>query len=236
MRLTANIYQTSGILYGTNSNTYCVDTAKGLVMIDAGFSENQYNIIRRKLEEDGLGKKKVLDVFLTHAHYDHSGNAWLFKQGGANVYLSEKDREAVISEDERVLSDLFGRKFHGFTPDLPVVDNQVFDYGDTRLTVLSHAGHTEGTISLLVETHGIRALFTGDIFVLNNCTPSDELQAEIGWTGGPDFNQEKNIDTFLKLREMPEVDLVAPGHGSVFFGDSKKLFGILYKLATKETT
>lgn len=39
MRLIENVYQTSGVIYGTNSSTYCIDTSKGLVLIDAGFSE-----------------------------------------------------------------------------------------------------------------------------------------------------------------------------------------------------
>ena len=79
--------------------------------------------------------------------------------------------------------------------------------------------------------NGKRILFTGDIFILDPCTPADELQVEIGWTGGPDYNGAKNLETFRRLRDLPPVDLVAPGHGSIYFGDSKKLFETLYHLA-----
>ncbi len=231
MKITENVYQTSGILYGTNSNTYCIDTSEGLVLIDAGFSEKQYEIIRAQRKEDGLGGKKLRDLFITHGHFDHAGNGWLLQKDGARVYLSAEDGAAVQSGDERVLGSLFGRKFHTFTPDGVVKDGQQFSYGNTRLTVLDHPGHTEGTISILAETGGKKILFTGDIFIMDPCTPADELQAEIGWTGGPDYNGAKNLETFRKLRELPPVDLVAPGHGSIYFGDSKALFEMLYRLA-----
>ena len=234
MRIFENIYQTSGVLYGTNSNTYCIDTDEGLVLIDAGFSEKQYEIMRKQRKEDGLESKTLQDVFLTHSHFDHAGNGWLLQKEGAKICMSQEDGAAVEKTDERVLGQLFGRKFHAFTPDKTVKDGQKFSYGNTQLTVLEHPGHTEGTISVLAEVNGKKILFTGDIFILQPCTPADELQAEIGWTGGPDYNGKKNLETFRKLREMPPVDLVAPGHGSIYFGDSRELFEMLYHLAEKE--
>lgn len=234
MRLIENVYQTSGVIYGTNSSTYCIDTSKGLVLIDAGFSEKQYDVMRFRRKQDDLGTKKIRDVFLTHSHFDHAGNSWLLQQNGAKVYVGADDAEALEKADERTLSDLFGRKFHAFTPDGKVRDGQTFDYGNTQLTVLEHPGHTEGTITILAETNGKKILFAGDIFVLKACNPADELQPEIGWTGGPDYNGKKNLETFRKLKELPPVDLVAPGHGSIYFGDSRKLFEILYHLAEKE--
>ena len=218
MRLIENVYQTSGILYGTNSNTYCIDTGEGLVLIDAGFSEKQYEIMRMRRKEDGLGNKKLRDLFITHGHFDHAGNGWLLQKDGARVYLSAEDGVAVQRGDECTLASMFGRKFHTFTPDGTVKDGQTFDYGNTQLTVLEHPGHTEGTISILAETNGKKILFAGDIFVLKACTPMDEARAcEIGWTGGPDYNGMKNLETFRKLKELPPVELVAPGHGKHLF-------------------
>ena len=116
-------------------------------------------------------------------------------------------------------------------PDMAVKDGQVFNYGNTRLTVLEHPGHTEGTISILAELEKKKILFTGDLFILQPCTPADELQVEVGWKGGPDYNEEKNLETLRSLRELPPVDIVAPGHGSIWLGDSRELFEALYRTA-----
>ena len=148
--------------------------------------------------------------------------------------MSAEDGAAVKSGDERTLGSLFGRKFRAFTPDGKVRDGQTFNYGNTQLTVLEHPGHTEGTISILAETGGKKILFTGDIFILTPCTPMDELQPEIGWAEAPTTTARRIWRLSESLRELPPVDLVAPGHGSIYFGDSRKLFEILYHLAEKE--
>ena len=231
MRITERVYQTSGSMFGTNSNTYCLDTKEGLVLIDAGFSEKQYQIMREQRIADGHEKKKMKDVFITHSHFDHAGNGWILQKERARICMSTEDADAVSKADERVLGELFGRKFRSFTPDVCVKDGQQFYYGNAYITVLAHPGHTEGTISLLAEIAGKKILFTGDLFILQPCTPLDELQVEIGWNGGPDFNAVKNMETLRKLCELPPVDLVAPGHGSIYFGDSRKLFELLYQVA-----
>ena len=235
MKLAENIYQTSGLMFGTNSNTFCLDTRDGLVLIDAGFSEKQYQIMRSQKEADGLAGKRAEALFVTHSHFDHAGNAWLLQKEGAKVYLSFEDGQAVSTGGPLVLEEQFGRKFRTFTPDGALGDGQTFDFGDIRLTALSHPGHTRGTVSVLAETEKKKVLFTGDLFVLKPFTPLDELQVEMGWDGSPDFDREKNLETLRKLSMLPPVDMVAPGHGSVYFGDSRELFETLYKTAEMET-
>lgn len=231
MKLTENLYQFSGSMFGTNSNTYAFDTPDGLIFIDAGFAEKQYQIMGWQQRADGLEHKKIGHVFITHSHFDHSGNGWLLQKEGARIYMSAQDGDAVSKGDSRVLEDLFGRQFHTFTPDVTVENGQQFCFGSLCLTILSHPGHTEGTISILAETEGRKILFPGDLFVLKPCTPKDELQVEPGWNGGPDYNETRNLKTLRKLTELPSLDMVAPGHGSVYFGDSRELFELLYRTA-----
>ena len=231
MKIAEQVYQTSGIMFGTNSNTYCLDTLDGLVMIDAGFSEKQYEIMREQRKNDGLMSRALQELFVTHCHFDHAGNGWIFQKEGARVCMGEKDAKSTAEGGDAVLEELFGRKFHCYTPGLTVKDGQTFDYGNAKITVLEHPGHTEGTISLLAEIGGKKILFTGDIFTLNPCTPADELQVEVGWKGSPDYNEEKNLETLRRLRELPPVDMVAPGHGSIWLGDSRELFETLYRTA-----
>ncbi|HIR98139.1 MAG TPA: MBL fold metallo-hydrolase [Candidatus Merdisoma faecalis] len=231
MRIVDGVYQTSGSMFGTNSNTYCLDTSDGLVLIDAGFSEKQYQIMREQRRKDSLARKRLQELFITHCHFDHAGNGWLLQKEGARVCMGEKDAEAVSKGGARVLEERFGRKFHCYTPALIVKDGQSFDYGNVRLTVLEHPGHTEGTISILAEGRSGKILFTGDLFTLKPCTPDDEIQIEIIRPGSPDYNEEKNLETLRRLRELPPVDMVAPGHGSIWLGDSRELFETLYRTA-----
>ena len=161
MRIVDGVYQTSGSMFGTNSNTYCLDTSDGLVLIDAGFSEKQYQIMREQRRKDSLARKRLQELFITHCHFDHAGNGWLLQKEGARVCMGEKDAEAVSKGGARVLEERFGRKFHCYTPALIVKDGQSFDYGNVRLTVLEHPGHTEGTISILAEGRSGKILFTG---------------------------------------------------------------------------
>lgn len=234
MRIAEKVYQTSGVMFGTNSNTYCLDTKEGLVMIDAGFSEKQYQVMREQCKKDRLAGKELLDLFITHCHFDHAGNGWLLQREGAKICMTSEDGAAVSTGGPVLLERLFERKFRCYTPDRIVEDGQTFQYGNVKLTVLAHSGHTRGTISLLAEIKNKRILFTGDLFILQPCTPMDELQVEPGWNGSPDYDEEKALETLRRLKELPPVDMVAPGHGSIYFGDSRKLFETLYCSAERK--
>ena len=86
MRITEHVYQVSGIIYGMNSNVYAIDTESGVILIDAGYADKQYGSMMDVMKQYRL-ESKVTAVFLTHAHLDHAGNAYLFEDKGAEIYI-----------------------------------------------------------------------------------------------------------------------------------------------------
>ena len=47
MKITEHLYQISGVQYGTNSNIYALRTEEGLVLIDCGYQEEQWEKMLR---------------------------------------------------------------------------------------------------------------------------------------------------------------------------------------------
>lgn len=230
MKIAEDIYQISGLMNGTNSNTFIVQTKEGLVLIDAGYSENQFYAMKKSLEFWGLDINCIKDVFITHSHFDHSGNAHIFKKNGARIYIGEDDRKSVESGDSSTLEQLFGSRFHTCEVDRGLIDGDLMDYNDATIKVIGTPGHTKGSCALLADIRGKKVLFSGDLFVIQSATPADELNIELGWNGDPDFCREKCIKSFEKLRNL-DVDIIAPGHSCVYYGDSIELFERLYKQA-----
>jgi glyoxylase-like metal-dependent hydrolase (beta-lactamase superfamily II) len=223
LKITDGVYQVSGIMYGTNSNTFVIQTKRGLVLIDAGFSSKQYGIMKRCLEYWGMDINEIRDVYITHSHFDHSGNAHLFKKNGANIFIGEDDRNSIESGDESTLEKLFGSKFHVCRADRGLKDGEAINYDDISITVISIPGHTRGSIALLANVLGEKILFCGDQFTIKSATPADELILELGWNGDPNFCKMDYIESFKKLEKI-KADIVAPGHSAVYYGDSVKLF------------
>ena len=82
MKIAERIYQTSGLMFGTNSNTYCLNTREGLVFIDAGKKKKQYRIMREQQKRDRLAGKELLDLFITHCHLIMPEMAGCFSRKG----------------------------------------------------------------------------------------------------------------------------------------------------------
>lgn len=227
MKIAEEIYQISGHPYGFNSNMYAVNTDKGIIIIDAGFSKRQYEQSNLVLRKWGLEPERVVALFITHAHFDHIGNAHIYQRLGIPVYIGEGDAEAAQKGGAAVLEALFSEKFHVCSNVRGVGDRDVYEFGNTRVEAFSCPGHTKGNASYLVEIKGTRIMFVGDMLVNGGTTPMDELLPELGWNGSPDFNKQDNIQSLDRLRNL-KVDIVAPGHGSIYYGDSSRLFEMLY--------
>ena len=144
-----------------NSVTYVLyrEDVDYCVLIDCGFSEGLIASLQK------LGKR-VKEVFLTHAHYDHIyGLNMLFEHfPDALVYTNEEGREA--------LTDI-KKNFSKYHPELePFVfkhtenvrlleEGERVLLGDERMQVLFTPGHDVTCFSFIIGNY----LFTGDAYI-----------------------------------------------------------------------
>ena len=221
MKITEHVYQISGIIYGMNSNVYAVDTEKGLVLIDAGYGDKQFASMMDVLKQHEL-EREIKAVFLTHAHFDHTGNAYRFEETGAEIYIGNKDREAVCRGGDTVLEPQFGTKFHTCKQVNGVEDGRAFDFGNMELKVIDIPGHTAGAVAYIVKTDHKQILFIGDMFSIQGATPNDEIMFELGWDGGPDFDAGMDALSFERIQSR-QPDIIAPGHKGIYIGRGQEV-------------
>ena len=105
--------------------------------------------IAEQLADIGLVPADIARVILSHAHFDHVGNAALFAH--ATWHMQRREYEAMFGPDYET---------YGYLPSLYAVLRQarveVMDgdqdlFGDGSLSVISTPGHTPGHCSLLVR-------------------------------------------------------------------------------------
>lgn len=173
-------------------NTYFLvnETTNEAVCIDGG--EN-YKLIKRAEKENGFTIKYLL---LTHAHFDHAGNAARLQADGAKVYISALDAEKLIGGG--TLAENFGRKFQSLKADVKLFGGEKLSLCDIDIEVILTAGHTDG--SLTFKTGNM--LFTGDTLFLES----------VGRTDFPTGNREEIIRSVKKLFALEGDYDVYPGH------------------------
>ncbi len=233
MKIAENVYQISGLIYGRNSSVFAIDTAEGIVLIDSGFSEDQYLAMKKVMNKWDLSPDRINTVFLTHAHFDHAGNAWRLHEDGATIYAGTPDARAIRNGGNVLLEDLFGAAFHTFDEVQNLEGGEQFSFGDTLIEAISMPGHTEGTFAYLAEVNGVTILFVGDMFMIETASPQDELVVKLGWDGSPDYNAKDNYTSMEKLTNY-SADILAPGHAGIYCGPCENIFNQLCTLAQKE--
>ncbi len=174
-----------------NVNSYfLVNDKNQAVVIDSG--EN-YKKIKQVSEKFGFEVKAVL---LTHAHFDHSGNAKKLQDDGAKIYISKIDAKKLLNDDN--LSVDFGRKFEYLTADYTFEDGDVLNVCDITIKVIATPGHTDGSVCFMVEN----SLFTGDTLFFGS----------VGRTDFKSGNREEMVKSIKKLFNLEGDYTVYPGH------------------------
>lgn len=206
-------------------NCYLIvpETGRAL-LIDTGFHHPLcFETLRRGMEEAGLRPENT-DVFITHAHADHSGNAASLQALGCRLFMSGVDFRHYCGWLETRLHDQLGRAVREGLPrsflELGASANPIMGYGSGPFTVtelregdelcygpyrlccLLTPGHTPGHMCLYEPDRQI--LFLGD-HVLFDITPNICNFSDVSDSLG-DY-----LDSLEALRYLP-VKLALPAH------------------------
>lgn len=201
-----------GISHDLDPNVYLLSGGDELALIDSGAGLGEADICHN-VRFLGHDPARIRHVFLTHAHADHAGGAAsLADKFGAQVYLSEAEREALETADEDALGLSIARR-NGYYPedyrltpckvDMTLWGGERLRCGDQELIVLATPGHSAGSVCFLVETERGWALFAGDTIFAGG---------KISLLVAPGSDLLAMQQSVLKLRERG-IESLLPGHG-----------------------
>jgi hydroxyacylglutathione hydrolase len=161
-----------GISHTLDPNVYLLSGGEELALVDAGAGPGEARILKN-VRSLGYDPERIEHIYLTHAHADHAGGAAsLSEKLGAQVYLSELEREALENADEEALGLSIARR-NGFYPDdyrlkpcmvdVPLGGNEKLRCGDLELAVMPTPGHSAGSVCFFggIKEKGV-ALCAGD--------------------------------------------------------------------------
>lgn len=173
-------------LYEVNC-TLAIDGLDAWV-VDPGADEEA---IVKAAEAEGT---KIAGVLLTHAHFDHIGAIPGIKARfpEAPVYVHPSDEV------------MFGHPFNRLPPEYPsfpkpagVVDARKFPLAE----VIETPGHTPGGVCYYFKEDGV--LLSGDTL----------FAGSVGRTDFPGGSMTTLVESLKKLKALPDLTKVIPGHG-----------------------
>ncbi len=189
-------------------NSYLVEGERDVAVIDAGMGFADFKELA-----DTLSDRDPI-VLLTHAHWDHVGDAWRYarvlvhpleaddlRTGTTNRQLQRWfDERHLFGVDYPVETDPNTREIPGVEPTGFLEEGDIVDLGGRYLEVLHTPGHSIGSVSFLDREN--RALFSGDAVYGGTLLINFE---------GTDI--EAYRETFRKLAEIePLIDDVYGAH------------------------
>lgn len=203
------------------TNCYLLKSDWSNILIDTGYKGKE-KIILDFLEKNEILPETIKLIILTHAHYDHIGNASeLKKLTGAKILLHKNDLPLLDSgiTDSKSTKPLnfWGKillskvasidtKFNQIKPDI-IIDSE-FDlkkYGFNG-RIINTPGHSKGSISVILDSGDA---FIGDLAM-------NGLPLRIG-AGEPIFGED--IDEIYQSWEKligNKVKKLYPSHGDSF--------------------
>ncbi len=127
-------------------------TPKGNILINTGLADS-YSLIKNNIESLGFSLKDTKILLITQAHHDHTGAlAQIKKETGAKLFVNKPDADALKTGGKTDYEmGKYGETFEPVVPDKLLKDQSVIKLGGTKLTLLSHPGHTKGSCSYLVK-------------------------------------------------------------------------------------
>ncbi|MCF8331600.1 MAG: MBL fold metallo-hydrolase [Bacteroidales bacterium] len=199
------------------TNSYLVHTPDGYILVDTG-TANQTKKVERALNNAGADIKEIKLIIVTHAHYDHVGSLQEIKiKSGASVLVHEKEKRLLQAGKTDFPAGTFFMtkllasagnsfmqgKFNPVDADITITDKySLQDFGIDG-EVIHTPGHTEGSISVLIEGEH---LICGDTFF--NVLPNSVYPVFAN-------DQAQLLETWKKIEQL-NCKTFYPGHGNIF--------------------
>jgi glyoxylase-like metal-dependent hydrolase (beta-lactamase superfamily II) len=219
------------------TNSYVIKGAERSLVIDTGWNrEDCMTALVSGLRECGVDLRQA-DFFITHAHADHCGLAPGLAADGARIYLSQADGADIKAGDapgywereadfarvrgfpEEELRKAFashpGRRYRsgGQVRFSILKEGDTISIEDYLFKCIETPGHTEGHICLYEPSKKI--FICGD-HILVDITPNIPL-----WSDGRNSLKEYLV-SLDKVYDL-DVELVLPGHRSIFRDQKKRI-------------
>ena len=176
------------------SNTYILYSEKEAIVIDpSDTGESVINFLKKR-------NLTLLAILLTHGHFDHiRGVNRLLKDFDVPIYVHNEDEQMLkdpyinCSFDENVVVDK--------SPVL-VNDGDVLSFPFCEIKVIHTPFHTRGSVCYYLKDNNV--LFSGDTL----------FKMSVGRDDLPNSCPNKRSESLKKIKSLPGVTKIYPGHGS----------------------
>ena len=223
MQILKDIYLTSGLPYGFHPNAYAVKGPRGVVLIDCGLDERDLATIDATLRYWDLSALPITHLLITHAHFDHTGNAQALRGRGILTAAGPGDAEGIEQGDERTIPYAYGRAFPACGIDIRVTDGDIIDAAGLRFEVIHVPGHSTGCVIYKLVHEGRIILFTGDVAHVGETSDT----ARLGWNGAVDYDPAVYLQSLQRISRLA-ADLILAGHYQPCLQDGYKVLQNAY--------
>ncbi|MFW9853007.1 MAG: MBL fold metallo-hydrolase [Candidatus Thorarchaeota archaeon] len=202
-------------------NCYLIETEKGFILIDTGFTKNRSKI-DAFLSNKGITpeNQRLKLILLTHGDFDHTGNAKYLKEKYNSEIALHNDDIGMVEHGDitwnrnmnvflrilgKLMTILLGmqlKKEDRFLPDIVLENEQKLDEYGLSAQIISLPGHSKGSVGVLTEDGHF---FCGDI--LENIEQPDQAKMV--------SDKDDMLQSVEKISSL-EFKYVYPGHGKPF--------------------
>jgi glyoxylase-like metal-dependent hydrolase (beta-lactamase superfamily II) len=223
-----------------NLGSYLIRSSGRTVLIDTGLGPRPadtpavpWGELMRDFEANAVRPEDVDMVVMTHLHRDHVGwnltarnGAWVPTFPNARYWMSAKDWDACHQPDVQPMRFPNAPTCVWPLAELGLIEFMHGEHGLTReLTAVPTPGHTPGHMSILVTSHGERALVLGD------AAHSPVQFEEPDWVSRADMDPDLTRQTrraLLDRLEREQITVVAGHFQAPGFGRVVRLHGRRY--------
>lgn len=205
------------LLSGAGGNIIIMESADGLLMVDSGLSDSTAGILSKT---DKMGNGKIVTLFNTHWHTDHTGSNVILGQKGAKIIAQENVKTRLAKGQ---YMEFFKRKVDPMDPEgLP---SEIFkDKGKLKFGGESAEyhhlppAHTDG--DSVIHFHNANVFHGGDL-LFAGMFPFIDYGSDGSLAG-----MAGNSDKIVKM--VADDTIIVPGHGPVMKkGDVKEFHDML---------